>query len=145
MRTEEPICLVLVDIDHFKLFNDIAGHLVGDECLKAVANALTIVIQRPTDLVARFGGEEFAIILPATSLAGAAIIARRAVKAVAALRLHHSDSRVQQITISAGVAIYHPNPQEVAVDPMLPLIAATDAALYQAKKDGRNRVKESLL
>lgn len=146
-RTGLPLGLVLLDIDHFKIFNDIAGHLIGDECLKAVSQALTGIIQRPTDLVARFGGEEFAIILPDTNFEGALLIAERAVAAVAELQLHHSDPRVRSVTISAGVAIHHQHeltpsspvpPDHAAAIPTL--IATADTALYRAKSEGRNRV-----
>ena len=140
-RTSLPLALVLIDIDHFKSFNDIAGHLIGDECLKVVARALAEIIQRPTDLVARYGGEEFAIILPDTALDGALLIAERAIDAVAERQLPHSDARVRHVTISAGVAIHEQRPG--GADPLTcvpALIAAADAALYRAKKEGRNRV-----
>ena len=140
-RTALPLALVLIDIDHFKTFNDIAGHLLGDECLKAVAKALADIIQRPTDLVARFGGEEFALILPDTALDGALLVAERAVAAVSDLRLHHSDPRVRSVTISAGVAIHHQQLGLIEPADCIPaLIAAADSALYCAKKEGRNRV-----
>ena len=106
-RTKLPLALILLDIDHFKLYNDIAGHLAGDECLKAVALAISGVIRRPFDLAARFGGEEFTILLPDTDLAGATEIACRAVEAVRKLSFDHPDIRLQQISISAGVALEH--------------------------------------
>ncbi len=140
-RTALPLALVLIDIDHFKTFNDIAGHLLGDECLKAVAKALGDIIQRPTDLVARYGGEEFALILPDTDIDGALLVAERAIAAVADLQLHHSDPRVRSVTISAGVAIHHQQPEIIDPASCVPaLIAAADTALYRAKKEGRNRV-----
>lgn len=139
-RTGLPLALVLIDIDHFKLFNDIAGHLVGDECLKTVAQTLAHIIQHPTDLVARFGGEEFALVLPSTDLEGAILLAQRVVDAVAELHLHHTDPRVQRVTISAGVAMYRHNAQFHRAGSMPLLIEAADIALYQAKRRGRNCV-----
>jgi diguanylate cyclase (GGDEF)-like protein/PAS domain S-box-containing protein len=140
-RTMLPLALVLIDIDHFKIFNDIAGHLLGDECLKTVARTLADIIQRPTDLVARFGGEEFAIVLPDTEPEGALLVAERAVAAIADLQLHHSDPRVCRVTISAGVAMHRRLPDVAEVAASMPdLIARADAALYRAKSEGRNCV-----
>ena len=142
-RTGLPLALVLIDIDHFKFFNDIAGHLMGDECLKAVAQVLRTVSKRPTDLTARYGGEEFALVLPSTSAEGAVLVAERAVAAVGLLKLPHTDSRVQRVTISAGVATFQQHAQETGTGMATVLIKQADSALYQAKKAGRNRVVRS--
>jgi diguanylate cyclase (GGDEF)-like protein/PAS domain S-box-containing protein len=139
-RTKLPLALVLLDIDHFKRYNDIAGHLAGDECLKAVAQAISGVIRRPFDLAARFGGEEFTILLPDTAPAGAMEIACRAVEAVRKLSFDHLDIRLQQISISAGVAIHNKGHLSMREDCAIALIQAADAALYEAKAAGRNRV-----
>ena len=139
-RTKLPLALILLDIDHFKLYNDIAGHLAGDECLKAVAQAISGVIRRPFDLAARFGGEEFTILLPDTAPDGAMEIACRAVEAVRKLSFDHPDMRLQQISISAGVAIHLKGHHSTGEDFSIALIRAADAALYEAKAAGRNRV-----
>lgn len=136
-RMKLPIALVLLDIDHFKRYNDVAGHLAGDECLKMVARTIEGVIHRPGDLAARFGGEEFALILPNTSIEGAREITRRAVAAVRDLVMEHPDPRVQQVTISAGLAI-HPGGMVEQTAEKLKLLTMADAALYEAKAAGRN-------
>ena len=105
IRFKTPVSLVLLDIDHFKLFNDTYGHQAGDECLKKVAAALGETIHRPTDLLTRFGGEEFAIILGGTDAAGAMNIAEQAVARVNGLKIPHAGSPTSpHLTVSAGVA-----------------------------------------
>ncbi|MCY7377203.1 MAG: diguanylate cyclase, partial [Pyrinomonadaceae bacterium] len=105
VRFKTEISLILLDIDHFKLFNDTYGHQSGDDCLQKVAEALAATINRPTDLVARFGGEEFAIILGGTDAAGALIIAEQALENVKNLRIPHGKSKTSEhLTISLGVA-----------------------------------------
>ena len=137
-RAAAPVSLVLCDIDFFKPYNDTYGHLAGDDCLRAVAEALATCVQRAEDLVARYGGEEFAVLLPGTSAAEAERIAERLRRAVEALRVPHAESRVAELlTLSAGVATAYPIPRS---DPQS-LIAAADRALYRAKADGRNRVR----
>ena len=97
--------LVLLDIDHFKLFNDTYGHQAGDECLKPVAAALRDTVHRPTDLLARFGGEEFAIVLGDTDLAGAVKVAEQAMQKVNGLAIPHSTSPTSpHVTVSVGIA-----------------------------------------
>ena len=109
IRHTTELSLVLFDIDHFKLFNDTYGHHAGDECLKSVAAALTKTIQRSTDLLARFGGEEFAIVLPGTDKAGALKVAEQALNQVNALAIPHRQSPTStHLTISAGVATLSP-------------------------------------
>ncbi len=127
-----PVTFLLVDIDHFKLVNDTHGHDAGDAILKEVARAL-VRAARSVDVVARFGGEEFAVLMPETPLAGAACAAERYRKAVEALRVTYDD-KVLQVTISVGVAealAPKTEPRE--------LIRAADAALYYSKETGRNR------
>ena len=92
VRAKSEISLILIDIDHFKLFNDTYGHQAGDECLQRVAAALADTIKRPTDLAARFGGEEFALILGGTDSTGALTIAEHAVENVKAMMIRHSSS-----------------------------------------------------
>jgi diguanylate cyclase (GGDEF)-like protein len=136
-RQETPLALVMLDIDWFKRFNDAYGHTGGDECLRRVAAAVQGALLRPGDQVARYGGEELAILLPATDLAGGIVIADRVRKAVAALAITHSGSDFGIVTISAGVGSFLPlRGDETAED----LVNKADRALYRSKKDGRNRV-----
>lgn len=135
-RAAQPLSLVIVDVDHFKQYNDAFGHLEGDRCLTAVARALAEVLLRPGDFVARYGGEEFAIVLPETDLLGASEIAERARQAVRGLNLE-TPAPAGHVTISAGCA------STVAHETRLPddLARAADAALYRAKSAGRNRTE----
>ena len=140
IRFKTEISLILLDIDHFKLYNDTYGHLVGDECLKQVADALLSTIHRPTDLVARFGGEEFAIVLGGTDMDGAITIANEAMEKVRTLEIPHENSPTdERLTVSMGVATV------VAFlgEDEAKLIKAADDALYQAKEQGRNRMISS--
>jgi diguanylate cyclase (GGDEF)-like protein len=135
-RTGQPLSLVIVDVDHFKQYNDAFGHLKGDTCLIAVARALAAVLLRPADFVARYGGEEFVIVLPDTDLRGATEIAERARQSVLRLDLH-TPAPAGRVTISAGCAAI------VHGEPLLPgdLTSAADTALYRAKSAGRNRIE----
>jgi diguanylate cyclase (GGDEF)-like protein len=124
----------------FKAFNDTRGHAAGDECLKAVARALREHCSRPGDLVCRWGGEEFAIVLPGNDRQGAAHVARELVEAVAALHLDHGNSgAASYITISVGAASVMPSGAVDAQD----LVRSADDALYAAKQSGRNRAHAS--
>jgi len=137
LRSREPVSLLILDIDHFKLFNDTYGHHAGDECLKRVAAALKAAIRRPTDLVARYGGEEFAIVLGGTDLAGALNVARQAMETVLALKIPHAGSQTSGfLTVSIGVAATTVTSGMAEST----LIKAADAALYRAKAEGRARV-----
>jgi diguanylate cyclase (GGDEF)-like protein len=137
IRLKTPVSLVLLDIDHFKLFNDTYGHHAGDECLKRVAAALGGTIHRPTDLLTRFGGEEFAIILGGTDAAGALNIAEQAVAKVNDLQIPHPGSPTSpHLTVSVGIATVLVT---LGMDEA-ELIKAADSALYRAKAGGRNRI-----
>jgi diguanylate cyclase (GGDEF)-like protein len=136
-RAQEPLALVLCDIDYFKRYNDAYGHQAGDECLKQIAQALNRAARRPADLAARYGGEEFALILPDTDAEGAMHVARLIQQEVRALQLPHGHSSVSRfVTLSIGVFSLIP---DTAHAPEY-LITAADQALYQVKEQGRNAV-----
>lgn len=138
-RQERPLGLIMIDVDCFKRYNDRYGHLQGDACLKAVAQAVSGCVRRSTDLVARYGGEELVVVLVDTEAAGAAEVAQRMVEAVRALRLAHEDSLASPwVSISAGICSQVPS-QDEGASGSAALIARADAALYQAKAEGRNR------
>lgn len=135
-QLQQPLSLILTDIDEFKKYNDHYGHLAGDDCLKQVAQTISGVLKRTPDLVARYGGEEFAVVLPFTSIEGATQVAQDISTALDQLRLSHAASSVgDRITVSMGVSCMVPQP-ELSLET---LIATADAALYQAKHEGRNR------
>ena len=139
-RTQRPLGLVMIDVDCFKRYNDRYGHQQGDACLQAVARAVAGCVRRGTDLVARYGGEELAVVLPETDAAGAQAMAERMVQAVRALDLPHADSLAGPwVTISAGVCSQVPNAAPGGASGSAALIARADAALYAAKHQGRNR------
>jgi len=136
-REQQPLSLVMIDIDHFKPYNDHLGHQQGDECLKQVAAALDKTARRPGDLLARYGGEEFVGILPNTGHSGALELAEAMRGNVEGLGLPHPESVDDQaVTVSLGVATKIPNGAGGAEE----LVAAADQALYQAKAAGRNKV-----
>ncbi|MBE9143394.1 diguanylate cyclase domain-containing protein [Planktothrix mougeotii] len=132
---QKPLALIMCDVDYFKSYNDTYGHQAGDDCLRAIAQAISQAIPRTTDLVARYGGEEFAVILPETDILEAEIIAQTIQKKVQSLKLVHDQSQVSPyITLSLGITCLIPHCQS---SPSL-LIEWADRALYQAKKQGRN-------
>lgn len=134
LREKAALSLIMIDVDHFKAFNDRYGHQKGDSCLQAVATTLNGVIKRPYDLIARYGGEEFACILPNTALTEAVQIAERMQASVRALKLEHLDSIVEHIvTVSLGVATVVPNAETTSQT----LVEEADRQLYQAKQAGR--------
>jgi diguanylate cyclase (GGDEF)-like protein len=138
IRMQQPLSLLICDVDHFKLYNDRQGHQAGDECLKNVAKALNRCY-RVGDLVARYGGEEFAMVLPQTDRVGAVQVAERVRAAVAAAALPHPASPVcNRVTVSIGVACITPPPH--APSDARALIEQADRQLYQAKHLGRNQV-----
>ncbi len=136
IRDQRPIALLMVDVDHFKAFNDIYGHQAGDQCLRRVARELEVVARRPLDLAARYGGEEFAVLLFGTNLSDALDLAEASRRGVERLGIPHSGSvDWGVVTISIGVASVTP---QVETDTSL-LINLADKALYRAKRNGRNR------
>ena len=137
-RNGTMLALVMIDIDFFKQFNDLYGHPAGDDCLRAVSRAIkTQTPGRPGDLAARYGGEEMAIVLPETDLAGAMVVAQRIRDAIYELEIPHRGSPIGIVTISAGVDALIPQ-QKVHTPETL--IKKADKALYLAKSTGRDRV-----
>jgi diguanylate cyclase len=137
--TGKPLCLLMVDIDHFKQFNDTYGHPLGDQILKLVGRSLTDLV-KVKDTAARYGGEEFAVVLPETDLDGAMAIAEAIRSQVAAKRVtnRRTGQVLGQVTLSAGAARY------VAGEDAESFVIRADQALYLAKRDGRNRVKSEV-
>lgn len=131
----QALSLLMVDLDNFKKLNDTYGHSFGDQCLKAAATALARSMRSEIDLVARFGGEEFVVLLPRTRLEEAAVIANRCLASVRELRVRHGDVDVL-ITCSIGIAGRHPRIGERCIQ----LLEEADSAMYRAKRDGRDRV-----
>lgn len=137
-REKSDLSLVLIDIDHFKIYNDTYGHLQGDLCLSRVASTIELCLKRPLDLAARYGGEEFAALLPQTTQVGAVHVAQRIRQSVKDLAILHRNSPIApQVTVSLGVASIVPDAQIIDADL---LFQAADRALYQAKTQGRNQV-----
>ena len=137
MRAGHSLALVMIDVDHFKRYNDLYGHPAGDSCLRAVGGLIPPLLNRPGDTAARYGGEEIAILLPGIDEAGAFSMASRLVDAVRELALAHDGSGTGVVTISAGVHAMVPVHDR---DVSCRLVAQTDRALYAAKHAGRDRV-----
>ncbi len=131
-----PVALMMIDIDHFKLFNDRYGHVAGDACLRAVSETLSVVTLNAAVLVARYGGEEFALLLPMVDSTGGVALAERARRAVEELLMPHAKAPRGYVTVSIGVAALVPEKHQSAAD----LVEAADRALYAAKRRGRNMV-----
>lgn len=135
LRSQDTLCLIMADVDHFKQYNDNYGHLAGDTCLQSVARSLKSGVHRSSDVCARFGGEEFALILPSTDTDGGKVIAEL-------IRLHIMNKHIPHtteygvVTVSFGVAAVVPTYDSSAQD----LLKMADRALYESKKKGRNRV-----
>jgi diguanylate cyclase (GGDEF)-like protein len=150
-RGRDPLALVLVDIDHFKAYNDRYGHPAGDACLRRIAETLRSVCRRPADLVARYGGEEFALLLPSTPLSGAEHVMQRLLESVHRMNIPHAASAASAfVTVSAGAAGYGADSavwqafggfskERAAHEASGTLIEAADRALYEAKHAGRDR------
>jgi diguanylate cyclase (GGDEF)-like protein/PAS domain S-box-containing protein len=144
LREESQLSLLLLDIDHFKSFNDRYGHPVGDACLCAVASAISDAV-RASDVVCRWGGDEMAIILPATDGPGALGVAEKVRSAIQVLRFRPNKNSCDwvSVTVSIGVATAMPQPDGTITTPQNLLLAA-DKALYKAKQEGQNRVATAL-
>ena len=144
-RSGKPVSLILLDVDHFKKYNDTYGHVAGDACLLTVAKAVSDGAARTEDLAARYGGEEFAVVLPGTGSAGALCVAETIRKAVMALQMPHAGSPSGIVTVSLGVAtvcaadVHNPAYAPAHKPDQLALIRRADELLYQSKSAGRNR------
>ena len=136
VRTEDSIALIMIDIDYFKKYNDLYGHQAGDECLRKVCLSLQSYAQRSGELVVRYGGEEFLVLLPRMTLASAQHIAENMCRKIRGLNITHADSNEKNVTISVGVAAMVPNQS----DDEEGLLRDADRCLYQAKAAGRNCV-----
>jgi diguanylate cyclase (GGDEF)-like protein len=137
VRAGVSLGMILVDVDNFKQFNDLYGHPAGDACLKAIARSMPPLLNRPGDIAARYGGEEIALLLPGTTLAGARGLAERVAYAVRKLAIPHAGSPHGIVTISAGVEAFVPVRD---VDTAALLVEHADLALYAAKRAGRDTV-----
>jgi diguanylate cyclase (GGDEF)-like protein len=137
-RSRLPLTLLMIDVDDLKNYNERRGHQAGDECLRQIAEAVRMQLQRPGDVVARYGGDEFAVLLPETDAAGGLAVAERVRQAIEDLKMTSGpDTNGHRITVSVGAATIVPSPQEHPTS----LIAAADRALSVAKRAGRNRVE----
>ena len=150
-RESQPISLLMIDVDHFKLYNDNYGHVQGDQCLRDVAAALSSIVGRTGDIVARYGGEEFAVLLPGTPEEQARTVGQRIVEKVRSQAIPHArSSTAPHVTVSIGIASARPHwsaqvgvPQAIDSD-HLSLVTAADQALYRAKHAGRNQAVVAL-
>jgi diguanylate cyclase (GGDEF)-like protein/PAS domain S-box-containing protein len=134
-RTSQPLSLILLDIDYFKQYNDHYGHIQGDECLKLVSKTLSSAATRPRDFIARFGGEEFVLVLPETDAASALAVAERCRRLLSKEQIPHEKSRIGNLlTVSLGVSTIVPSGEEKRMD----FVEETDRRLYLAKQQGRD-------
>ncbi|QBL08447.1 diguanylate cyclase [Rheinheimera sp. D18] len=132
-RQSAPLALLLIDIDHFKLYNDHLGHLAGDDALRRVAQAMSSCCLRPNDLVARYGGEEFVVVLPDTDSQGAVVLAQKILAAINKLKIPHPATPLGLVSISIGIAMATPH-NGYSVE----ITARADQQMYVTKKNGRN-------
>jgi diguanylate cyclase (GGDEF)-like protein len=138
LRNRSRIAIAMIDVDHFKKYNDYYGHLAGDACLRQVAAALRSSVRQHIDIAARYGGEEFAVIMPNVDPETARLVAERMCGAVTDLDVPHAQSDFGLVSVSIGVATVMPSGDMAAEE----LIHLADGALYDAKRIGRGRVCE---
>ncbi len=137
LRHNKPLCLIMVDVDYFKRYNDHYGHAAGDDCLKAIADRLDSTLRRASDIVARLGGEEFVCLLPEVNQEEAINMAEQILFGIRGLNIAHADSAVaDHVTVSLGLASLNMNQHTT----WQTLLSQADQALYQAKHEGRNRL-----
>ena len=137
-RTNIPLSLIMLDIDHFKLYNDHYGHVAGDECLRQVAKVIGGCAARAADVAARYGGEEFACILPETGIDSALVVANHIRQGLKGLAIRHEASKTaEMVTVSIGVVSRHCNKADTPVD----IVHLADELLYRAKTNGRDRIE----
>lgn len=136
-RGENPLGLIMIDVDFFKQYNDIYGHVAGDECLRKIGKVVAYSMRRPGDLAARYGGEEMVVLLPETDLAGALAVAESIRGAVQSMGIAHTGNPLGVVTVSIGVEAFSPIHLE---NQPIELVEAADKALYKAKESGRNQV-----
>jgi diguanylate cyclase (GGDEF)-like protein len=145
LRNAQPFALLLIDVDNFKLFNDTLGHAQGDICLRTLSAILAAELRRATDAIARYGGEEFVVMLPDTDADACLLVAQRMASALAAAAIDYPASPSGKVTISIGAAAHHPSTRPIAPTPTREeFFRAADAALYQAKDQGRNTIRVAL-
>jgi diguanylate cyclase (GGDEF)-like protein/PAS domain S-box-containing protein len=136
-RTQQPLSLIMLDIDYFKEYNDHYGHIAGDDCLKHVGQVMKAAAVRPRDFIARYGGEEFVLVLPETNMESAKNIAERCRNLVFEEQIPHKNSHVNNVlTISLGVGTIIPTQEDEPIE----FIETVDKRLYQAKEKGRNSI-----
>jgi len=136
-RSGRPLGVIMLDIDHFKRFNDLYGHPAGDECIRAVGQAVLSCVGRAGDLVVRYGGEELLVLLPESDEIGTWQVADRILQAVRDLQIYHAGNDIGVVTISAGTYVMDGTAPMMRVQALIKL---ADEALYKAKSQGRNRV-----
>ncbi|MDC8830775.1 GGDEF domain-containing response regulator [Alteromonas gilva] len=136
IREQQPLGVIMMDIDNFKGFNDTYGHVEGDKCLHAVATALKSCLRRPQDFAMRYGGEEFLVFLPNTSQEGCETVGNAMVESVQALHITNSISPYKEVTVSAGYIVMQPEHSSKLED----IINQADEQLYEAKAAGKNRL-----
>jgi diguanylate cyclase (GGDEF)-like protein len=134
-RDGTTLALLMIDIDYFKLFNDSFGHVAGDACLQKVGTILEGCVRRPSDLVARYGGEELSVIMPATDSDGAAVVAQLILERLEQANIAHPSSPFGRLSVSIGIA----TASGAQLQSLQGLIEVADQALYNAKTLGRNR------
>lgn len=141
IRSQQPLGLIMVDVDHFKGYNDTLGHPAGDTVLRKIATVIDAHAKRSADIAARYGGEEFVLVLPHSDTTGVYQVAERIRAAVEALQITHPVTAAGTVTVSVGASVYRPEAGQHGEASPLTLIEAADRALYEAKDAGRNAVR----
>ncbi|MBY7899173.1 diguanylate cyclase [Vibrio fluvialis] len=139
-RQDEPLSVVMIDIDEFKKYNDYFGHVAGDDCIRLIGNALNKITKRPADFAVRYGGEEFALILPNTDKDGSEKLIINMMSVIADLSIKHAPEAVSSvITVSVGFSTLVPGMCDYSLVSSIDIVTAADNALYQSKHKGRNQ------